>query len=63
MKNKSKLLQSLGRTSSNTKKLWECNYKQVDKAILNWFSLQSSQNVPIDGTMIQEKVLLFAKKF
>ena len=63
MKNKNKLLQSLEQTSSNTKKIRECDYKQVDKAILKWLSLQRSQNVPIDGTMIKEKVLFFAEKF
>ena len=63
MKYKNKLLQTLGQTSSNAKKLRGCNYDQVDKAILKWFSLQSSQNIPIDGTITQEKVLLFAKNF
>ena len=48
MKNKKKLLQSLEQTSSNTKKLRGCNYEQWDKAILQWFSLQRSQNMPID---------------
>ena len=60
---KKKLSQTLGQTSSNTKKLRECNYEQVDKTILKWFSKQSNQNIPIDGTMTQEKVLLFAKNF
>ena len=54
-------LQSLEQTSSNTKKLR--GYEQVNKAILKWFSLQRSQNIPIDGTMIKEKALLFAEKF
>ena len=63
MKNKKKLLQSLGQTLSNAKKLREYNYEQVDKAILKWFFLQSSRNIPIDGTMIQEKVLLFSQNF
>ena len=35
----------------------------MDKAVLKWFSVQSSQNIPIHGTVIQEKVLLFAKNF
>ena len=63
MKNKNKLLQSLEKTSSNTKKLRGCDYEQVDKAVLKWFSLQRSQNIPIDGTMIKEKALFFAEKF
>ena len=63
MKNKNKLLQSLGQTSPNTKKCQGCNYELVDMAVLKWFSVQSSQNIPMDGTVIQEKVLLFAKNF
>ena len=61
MKNKNKLLQSLEQTSSNTKKLRGCDYEQVDKAVLKWFSLQRSQNIPIDGTMIKEKALFLQK--
>ena len=62
MKNKSKLLQSLEQTSSNTKKLCGCDYEQVHKAILKWFSLQRVQNIPIDGTMIKTKRCFFSKK-
>ena len=61
MKSKNKLLQRSEQTSSNTKKLR--GYEQVNKAILKWFSLQRIQNIPIDGTMIKEKALLFAEKF
>ena len=53
MKNKNKLLQSLEQTSLNTKKLRQCDYEQVDKAILKWFSLQKSQNISTDGIMIR----------
>ena len=63
MKNKEKLLQSLEETSSSTKRLRGCDYEQVDKAILKWFCLQRSQHIPIDGTMIKEKALVFAEKF
>ena len=62
MKKKNKLLQSLEQTFSNTKKLRGCDYEQVDEAILKWFSLQRSQNIAIDGTMIK-KALLLLKNF
>ena len=52
MKNKNKLLQSLEQTSLNTKKLRQCDYEQVDKAILKWF-LCKSQNILSDGIMIR----------
>ena len=61
MKNKNKLLQSLEQTSSNAKKLRGCDYEQVDEAILKWFSLQRSQNIAIDGTMIKKALLLLKK--
>lgn len=63
MKNKNKILQNLEETSSNTKKPCGCDYEQVDKAVLKWFPLQRSQNIPIDGTTIKENVLHFAEKF
>ena len=56
-KNQNKLLQSL------EQKLRGCDYEQVNKAILKWFSLQGSQNIPIDGTMIKGKALFFAENF
>ena len=37
--------------------------KQVDKAVFKWFSLQRSQNFPIDGPILKEKALQFAKSF
>ena len=61
MKNKNKLLQSLEQTCSNKKKLRGCDYEQVDEAILKWFSLQRSQNIAIDGTMIKKALLLLKK--
>ena len=61
MKNKNKLLQSLEQTCSNKKKLRGCDYEQVDKAILKWFSLQRSQNIAIDGIMIKKALLLLKK--
>ena len=37
--------------------------KEVDKAVFKWFSLQRSQNFPIDGPILKEKALQFAKSF
>jgi len=63
MKNKQKLFEALEEVSSSSKKLRGCDYGEVDKAVLKWFSLQRSQNVPIDGPMLKEKALQFAEKF
>ena len=63
MKNKDKLFEGLEQSSSDAKKMRRCDYEQVDKAVFKWFSLQRSQNVPIDGLILKEKVLQFAKSF
>ena len=62
IKNKEKIFQALEESAPSTKKLRGCQYKKVDKALFEWFVLQRSQNIPIDGSMIQEKRLLFAEK-
>ena len=63
MKNKDKLFEGLEQSSSDTKKMRGCDYEQVDKAVFKWFSLQRSQNVLIDGPIVKEKALQFAKSF
>ena len=63
MKNKDKLFEGLEQSSSDAKKMRGCDYEQVDKAVFKWFSLQRSQNVPIDGPILKDKALQFAKTF
>ena len=63
MKNKDKLFEGLEQSSSDAKKMRRCDYEQVYKAVFKWFSLQTSQNVPIDGPILKEKALQFAKIF
>ena len=63
MKNKNKLFEGLEQSSSDAKKMRGCDYEQVDKAVFKWFSLQRSQNVLIDGPILKEKALQFAKSF
>ena len=36
-------------------------YEKVDKAIYNWFVGKRSQKLPIDGIILKEKALEFAK--
>ena len=62
IKNKEKDFQALEESAPSTKKLRGCQYKKVDKALCEWFVLQRSQNIPIDGSMIQEKGLFIAEK-
>ena len=63
MKNKDKLFEGLEQSFSDAKKMRRCDYEQVDKAVFKWFCLQRSQNVPIDGPILKEKALQFAKSF
>ena len=63
MKNKDKRFEGLEQSSSDAKKMRGCNYEQMDKAVCKWFSLQRSQNFPIDGPILKEKALQFAKSF
>ena len=62
IKNKEKSFEALKESAPSTKKLRGCQYEKVKKALFEWFVLQRSQNIPIDGSMIQEKGLFFAEK-
>ena len=37
------------------------NFEKVDKGMYNWFVRKRSQKIPIDGIIITEKTLEFAK--
>ena len=63
IKNKVKLFEGLEQSSYDAKKMQGCDYEQVDKVVFKWFSLQKSQNVPIDCPILKEKTLQFAKSF
>ena len=62
IKNKEKIFQALEEGAPSAKKLRGCQYEKVDKALFEWFVLQRSQNIPIDGSIIQEKGLFFSEK-
>ena len=67
IKNKEKFFQALEESATSTKKSRGCQsrgcqYEKVDKALFEWFILRRNQNIPIDGSMIQEKGLFFAEK-
>ena len=62
IENKEKIFQALEESATSTKKLRGCQYEKFDKALFEWFVLQRSHNIPIDGSMIQEIGLFFAEK-
>ena len=49
IKNKEKNFQALEESAPSTKKLRGCQYKKVGQALFEWFVLQRSQNIPMDG--------------
>jgi len=62
-KNKEKWLLSLEKKGMNSKRknMRGGNFEKVDKAIYTWFISKRSQKIPIDGVIIKEKALEFAK--
>ena len=63
LRNKKKLMDSL-ETGANAKrqKLRTGSFDLVDKAVLNWFKIVRSKNVPLSAALIQEKAIAFAKQ-
>ena len=63
VKNKYKLITSLEkkRINSSRKNTLCGDYEKLNQAIYNWFVRKRSQKIPIDGIIIKEKALGFAK--
>ena len=63
VKNKHKLITSLEKKgiSSSGKSIHCGSYDQIDKAVSHWFVGKRSQKVPIDGIILKEKALEYAK--
>ena len=47
--------------SVKRKKSRKCRNQEVNDSLLFWFSIKLSQGIPIDGLMLKEKALQFAK--
>ena len=48
--------------SSKKQKLRESNFEKLDNVVFRWFLSKYSQNIPIDGNLIKEKAIAYAKK-
>ena len=42
--------------------LRESNFEKLDNIVFRWFLLKRSQNIPIDGNLIKEKAIAYAKE-
>lgn len=61
-KNKSQIFEAFQKGSTSTKRVKIDKFDQVNKALLQWFKRIRSENVPINGPLIKEKALYFAKE-
>ena len=63
IKNKEKYLKTLeNNCSSKKQKLRESNFQKLDNVVFKWFLSKRSQNIPIDGNLIKEKAIAYAKE-
>ena len=63
IKNKEKYLKALeNNCASKKQKLRESNFEKLDNVMFRWFFSKRSQNIPIDGNLIKEKAIAYAKE-
>ena len=63
IKNKEKYLKAWeNNCSSKKQKLRESNFEKLDNVVFRWFLSKRSQNIPIDGNLIKEKAIAYAKE-
>ena len=63
IKNKDKILSSLEKGQNvKRRKLRAGAHEALDAAVFKWFLNMQSQNVPLSGSIIQEKASIYAKE-
>ena len=63
IKSKEKYLKALENSCfSKKQKLRESNFEKRDNVVFGWFLSKRSQNIPIDGNLIKEKAIAYAKE-
>ena len=63
IKNKEKYFKVLeDNCSSKKRKLRESDFEKLDNVVFRWFLSKRSQNIPIDGNLIKEKAITYAKE-
>jgi transposase len=60
IKNKRKLEEKVDEGGGKKKRLRELEYPDIDTAVFQWFKQMRSQNVPINGPLLQSKAQRFA---
>jgi len=62
-KNRKDILTKFEKLDPSVKKVRKLNFATVDSSILDWFKLQRSRNIPMNGGIIIAKAKEFAKAF
>ena len=63
IKNTEKYLKaSENNCSSRKQKLRESNFEKLDNVVFRWFLSKRNQNIPVDGNLIKEKAIAYAKE-
>ena len=62
VKNKEKIFTALEKSSNKRKKVRESNYLDIDNVVFKWFLSDFYKSIPIDGTLIKEKAMKYAKE-
>ena len=63
MKNKEKYFKALeDNCSIKKRKLRESDFERLDNVVFQWFLSKRSQNILMDGDLIKEKSITWAKK-
>ena len=63
IKNKEKYFKALEDNCSNKKrKLRESDFEKLDNVVFQWFLSKQSQNIPMDGNLLKEKSIPYAKE-
>ena len=63
IKNKEKYFKALeDNCSSKKRKLRESDFEKLDNVVFQWFLSKQSQNIPMDGNLLKEKSITYAKE-
>ena len=60
--NKAKIVEAFQKGGTKVKRIKTDKFEQINSAVYLWFKQMRSENVPLNGVLIKEKALFFAKE-
>ena len=60
--NKAKIVEAFQKGGTKVKRIKSDKFDQINTAVFLWFKQMRSENVPLNGVLIKEKALFFAKE-